>query len=76
MTDPIGDSDPIPTLAEGERRLIQKALEKCNGRLSGPRDAAVMLGVNRSTLWSRMQKLGIDWGGVGGAGRHPTVGLG
>jgi transcriptional regulator of acetoin/glycerol metabolism len=35
------------------------ALEQCNGRLAGPKGAAVLLGVNRSTLWSRMKKLGI-----------------
>jgi transcriptional regulator with GAF, ATPase, and Fis domain len=58
-TGPIAADDSIPTLEEGERRLIRQALEKCNGRLSGPRGAAALLGVNRSTLWSRMQKLGI-----------------
>jgi formate hydrogenlyase transcriptional activator len=50
----------IPTLEESERRLILKALEKCKGRLAGPKGAAVLLGINRSTLWSRMQKLGIS----------------
>jgi transcriptional regulator with GAF, ATPase, and Fis domain len=59
-TGPIAADDSIPTLEEGERRLIRQALEKCNGRLSGPRGAAALLGVNRSTLWSRMQKLGIN----------------
>lgn len=57
---PIAADDSIPTLEEAERRLIRQALEKCNGRLSGPRGAAALLGVNRSTLWSRMQKLGIS----------------
>ncbi len=52
--------DRIPTLEESERRLILQALKTCNGRLSGPRGAAAMLGINRSTLWSRMRKLGID----------------
>lgn len=55
-----GMDDTIPTLAENERILIRRALEKCNGRLSGAKGAAALLGVNRSTLWSRMQKLGID----------------
>jgi PAS domain S-box-containing protein len=54
-----GRNNPIPTLAENERHLIRRALEKCNGRLSGATGAAALLGVNRSTLWSRMQKLGI-----------------
>ncbi|MCB2218649.1 sigma-54 interaction domain-containing protein [Desulfofustis glycolicus] len=52
--------DDVPTLAESEYRLILRALEKCDGRLSGPKGAAAILGVNRSTLWSRMHKLGID----------------
>jgi PAS domain S-box-containing protein len=52
--------DEIPTLAESEHRLILRALEKCDGRLSGPKGAATLLGVNRSTLWSRMQKFGIS----------------
>lgn len=55
----MADDGQIPTLKEGERRLILMALEKCNGRLAGPRGAASLLGVNRSTLWSRMQRLGI-----------------
>ena len=54
------DLSQIPTLEESERRLILMALEKCSGRLAGPKGAAVLLGVNRSTLWSRMQKLGIN----------------
>jgi PAS domain S-box-containing protein len=56
----VGAHDSIPTLEENERRLIRRALEKCNGRLSGANGAANLLGVNRSTLWSRMQKLGIN----------------
>ena len=55
----VSDMGQIPTLEEGERRLILMALEKCNGRLAGPKGAAVLLGVNRSTLWSRMKRLGI-----------------
>jgi len=62
----VSDMGHIPTLEEGERRLILMALEKCNGRLAGPKGAAVLLGVNRSTLWSRMQRLGI------GAAKHAS----
>ena len=50
----------LPTLEEGERRLIQRALEQTGGVLAGPSGAAELLGINRSTLWSRMRKLGID----------------
>ncbi|NUO83330.1 hypothetical protein HUU05_24930, partial [candidate division KSB1 bacterium] len=39
---------------------ILQALEKTNGVLAGPKGAAQLLGLNRSTLWSRMRKLGIE----------------
>jgi len=48
------------TLQEAERRHILQALEKTGGVLAGPKGAAQMLGINRSTLWSRMRKLGIN----------------
>ena len=48
------------TLQEAERRHILQALEKTNGVLAGPHGAAQLLGLNRSTLWSRMRKLGIN----------------
>jgi transcriptional regulator with GAF, ATPase, and Fis domain len=50
----------VCTLEEAERRHILKALEQSGGVLAGPRGAAQLLGVNRSTLWSRMRKLGIS----------------
>jgi PAS domain S-box-containing protein len=53
-------ADDVVTLEEAERRHILKALEKTGGVLAGPKGAAVLLGVNRSTLWSRMRKLGIE----------------
>ena len=52
--------DDLPTLEEAERRHILKALEKTGGVLGGPNGAARLLGLNRSTLWSRMKKLGIE----------------
>lgn len=52
--------ESLPTLEEGERRLIQRALEQTGGVLAGPSGAAELLGINRSTLWSRMRKLGIE----------------
>lgn len=47
------------TLEEAERQHILQALEKTKGVLAGPKGAAQLLGLNRSTLWSRMKKLGI-----------------
>jgi formate hydrogenlyase transcriptional activator len=47
------------TLLEGERRLILNALEETKWVLAGPSGAAARLGMKRSTLQSRMRKLGI-----------------
>jgi formate hydrogenlyase transcriptional activator len=46
-------------LHETERTQILRALELANGVVAGPRGAAARLSVKRSTLLSRMQKLGI-----------------
>ncbi len=50
---------PAESLEEAERRHILQALERTGGVLSGPRGAAALLGVPRSTLQHRMRKLGI-----------------
>jgi transcriptional regulator with GAF, ATPase, and Fis domain len=57
-----GGEAEIHTLEEMERRHILRALERTGGVLAGPDGAAALLGLNRSTLWSRMRKLGIDRG--------------
>jgi formate hydrogenlyase transcriptional activator len=41
------------------REHVLEVLRKTNGVVAGPRGAAVRLGVKRSTLMSRMKKLGI-----------------
>ena len=46
-------------LEEAERQQILAALEKANWVVAGPDGAAARLGMKRSTLQSRMQKLGI-----------------
>ena len=46
-------------LEEAERQQILAALEKANWVVAGPEGAAARLGMKRSTLQSRMQKLGI-----------------
>jgi formate hydrogenlyase transcriptional activator len=43
----------------GERAMILKALEETNGVVAGPRGAAARLGLKRTTLQSKMQRLGI-----------------
>jgi formate hydrogenlyase transcriptional activator len=55
-------ADDLCSLEEAERRHIVKALERSAGVLAGPNGAAALLGVNRSTLWSRMRKLGVPSG--------------
>jgi len=47
------------TLEEAERDAILRALGETNWVLAGPRGAAARLGMKRTTLQSRMQKLGI-----------------
>ena len=48
-----------PSLVEVERRHILEALRETGWRIDGPNGAARSLGLNPSTLCSRMQKLGI-----------------
>jgi formate hydrogenlyase transcriptional activator len=47
------------TLEEAEREHILATLKETRWMLSGPRGAATLLGLNRSTLQFRMKKLGI-----------------
>ena len=46
--------------ANRERKVIEAALEKSRGRVSGPSGAAIMLGIPHQTLESKIAKLGID----------------
>ena len=55
---PIRELEAV-TLAEVEREHILKILERTGWRIKGPRGAAERLGLEPSTLYSRMQKLGI-----------------
>ena len=50
----------FPTLEEVERQHLLRALEQTGGVLAGPNGAARLLGLSRSTAWSRMRKLGIN----------------
>ena len=47
------------TLQEVEKEHILKVVKNCNGKISGPQGAAILLGLPATTLISRMQKLGI-----------------
>jgi formate hydrogenlyase transcriptional activator len=54
------ESTGLTTLEDAERDHIRKTLEQTRWIVSGPQGAATRLGINRSTLYFRMQKLGIS----------------
>lgn len=50
---------PVGTLEEAERQHILRALRQTGWRIAGPRGAAGLLDMKRTTLQARMRKLGI-----------------
>ncbi|HXU08297.1 MAG TPA: sigma 54-interacting transcriptional regulator [Blastocatellia bacterium] len=52
----------LPTLEAAEREHILRALEEANWVVGGANGAAARLGMKRTTLQSRMQKLGLERG--------------
>ena len=62
-------------LSETERTQILRALESSNWVISGANGAAARLGIKRSTLISRMQKLGIRLSRTAASGTRalPTI---
>jgi formate hydrogenlyase transcriptional activator len=56
---PAAAAGKVETLEAAERRHILDALEASNWVIAGPRGAATALGLKRSTLQARMDKLGI-----------------
>jgi formate hydrogenlyase transcriptional activator len=56
---PASLSSPILTLEEAERQHILRALKQTQWRIAGPKGAAVLLDIKRTTLQARMRKLGI-----------------
>src|SRR5262245_20363773 len=50
----------ISTLESAEREHILRALEETRWVIGGPQGAAARLGMKRTTLQSRMQRLGIS----------------
>jgi formate hydrogenlyase transcriptional activator len=57
---PEVESPGATTLEEAERDHIRKTLESTRWVVGGPSGAAARLGIPRSTLYFRMQKLGIS----------------
>jgi formate hydrogenlyase transcriptional activator len=56
----VGSPEQPFTLEEAERDHICRTLRETNGIVAGPNGAAARLGTKRSTLYFRMQKLGIS----------------
>jgi formate hydrogenlyase transcriptional activator len=53
------DHAPLVTLEDAERDHIRRVLEQTSGVVGGPSGAAARLGMKRTTLQSKMKKLGI-----------------
>jgi PAS domain S-box-containing protein len=49
-----------PNLRAAEREHILRVLRECKGQIGGPEGAAARLGVKRTTLNSKLKKLGIE----------------
>ena len=56
---PLQASDGIATLEHAEREHIIRALREAEWIVGGPKGAAMRLGMKRTTLQSRIKKLGI-----------------
>ena len=54
------ENQKILSLREMESQYIKKVLSLCGGKISGKGGAAEALGMKRTTLISKMKKLGID----------------
>jgi len=60
-----GGAEPVRTLADAERAHITSTLRETNGVVGGRRGAAAQLGLPRTSLLARMQRLGIPGGTFG-----------
>jgi formate hydrogenlyase transcriptional activator len=59
----VNGAAPLPsprTDNRDERERIVRVLKETNGRVGGPKGAAALLGLKRTTLITRMKKMGID----------------
>jgi formate hydrogenlyase transcriptional activator len=54
-----GDEDLAETFDRGARRIIEKALQSCGGRIYGKDGTAARLGIPPSTLQGKMRRLRI-----------------
>jgi len=51
--------EDLPSMDEIQRRYIRYVLQQTKGKQSGQKGATEILGMNRTTLYNRMKKLGI-----------------
>jgi formate hydrogenlyase transcriptional activator len=56
----LNGKKPADEYAQKQREEIVHALAESNGRVGGANGAAARMGIHRTTLISRMKKLGID----------------
>jgi len=56
----IASATPVTTLRASEHTLILRTLEEVSWVIGGPKGAAAKLGLKRTTLIHKMQKLGIS----------------
>ncbi len=56
----IASAAPVTTLKDSERTLILRTLEEVSWVIGGPKGAAAKLGLKRTTLIHKMQKLGVS----------------
>jgi transcriptional regulator with GAF, ATPase, and Fis domain len=54
------EDNETPTLEIAEREHILRVLRDCGGQIGGPDGAATRLGLKRTTLNSKLKKLGIE----------------
>jgi formate hydrogenlyase transcriptional activator len=58
-SDEVPASSSISTLEQAEREHILRALQQTQWRIGGPKGAAALLDMKRTTLQARMRKLNI-----------------
>ena len=59
LSQPLAEPATVLRMTDAERRHILEALNASNWVVGGPKGAATLLGLKRSTLQSRMERLGI-----------------
>ena len=59
LTSSVSPFSSISTLEDAERQHILRALRQTGWRIAGPKGAAALLGMKRTTLQARLRKLKI-----------------